>query len=92
MRARRGWGNLDELDDLDGGLLVEVEVGGLGVLVHEGRGRGVGGGQRGLCEHGGRAVVHVAGGGAGVEGAVYQEAATTGGRGEGQLAEQTRRF
>ena len=56
------------MDDLDGALLVEVEVGGLGVLVHKGRGRGVGGGQRVLCEHGGRAVVHVAGGGAGVEG------------------------
>ncbi len=47
MGARRGRGDLDELDDLDGALLVEVEVCGR-VLEHV-----VGGGGLELGEHGG---------------------------------------
>ena len=71
MGAGRGRGDLYELDDLDGALLVEVEMARLGVLVHEGRGGGrVEGGDGGLEEHGRRwgAVGRGAAGGAGGEG------------------------
>ncbi len=73
MGAGRGRGDLYELNDLDGTLLVEVEMAGLGVLVHVGRGgRGVGR-EWLLGEHGGESgtgVVHL-----GLEGAVGAAAA-----------------